>query len=231
MSFVIKAPVRNPPARRMKLDFSRTIEKYEALVFEVDKIFETMQGSHKDCVRCEIRCADCCRAVFDLTLVESVYINHHFNKSLARKERRPVLRRAEKTDRKYYQIKRKLQKMYIDQGKPPEEVLLQLAHERVPCPLLNDEDLCDLYIRRPITCRVYGIPTSIGGKPHTCQKSDFRQGTAYPTVNLDKINDRLFELSKDLLQEIGSKNLKMHMSLVPPSAALMTKYDEKYFGI
>ena len=213
------------------MDFSKTFDKYEALVSEVDKIFKSMQDSHKDCVRCEIHCADCCHAVFDLTLVESVYINYHFNKSLARKERRPIIRRAEKVDRKYYQIKRKLQKMYIDQGKPPEEVFFQLAQERVPCPLLNDEDLCDLYVRRPITCRVYGIPTSIGGKTHTCEKSDFRQGTAYPTVNLDKINDRLFELSKELLQEIGSKNLKMHMSLIPPSVTLMSTYDEEYFGV
>ncbi len=212
------------------LDFSKTFEKYEALVSGVDKIFESVQASHKDCIRCEIRCSDCCHAVFDLTLVEATYINSHFNESLGRKERRPILRRAEKADRKYYQIKRKLQKMYIDEGKSPEEVLLQLAQERVPCPLLNDEEMCDLYVRRPITCRVYGIPTAIGGKAHICEKSSFKEGASYPTVNLDKMNDRLFDLSKELLWEIGSKNVKMHMSLVPASAALMTAYDEEHFG-
>jgi Fe-S-cluster containining protein len=213
------------------LDFSKTFEKYEALVSEADKIFKSMEETHKDCVRCKIRCCDCCYAVFDLTLIESVYINHHLNKSLTRKERRPIIRRAEKADRIYYQIKHKLQKMYIDQGKPPEEVFSQLAQERVPCPLLNDQDLCDLYVRRPITCRVYGIPTSIGGAAYICGKSGFKKGTAYPTVNLDNMNDRLFELSKELLEEIGSKRSKMHMSLVPVSAALMTDYDEKYFGV
>jgi hypothetical protein len=214
---------------RIMLDFSKTFEKYEALVSEADKIFKAVQDEHKDCVRCEIHCCDCCYAVFDVTLIESVYINHHFNSSLTRKERRPVIKRAEKADRKYYQIKQKLQKMYIDQGKPPEEVFQQLAHERVPCPLLNDEDMCDLYVRRPITCRVYGIPTSIGGAAHTCGKAGFKKGTAYPTVNLDKMNDRLFELSEDLLKEIGSQRSKIHMGLVPVSAALTTDYDEKYF--
>ena len=213
------------------LDFSKTFEKYEALVSEVDKIFKAVQDAHKDCVRCEIHCCDCCYAVFDVTLIESVYINHHYNRLLTRKARRPILRRAEKRDRQYYQIKKKLQKMYIAQGKPPEEVLDHLALERVACPLLNDEKLCDLYDQRPITCRVYGIPTSIGGKSHICGTSGFKEGTAYPTVNLDSLNDRLFELSKDLLQEIGSKNLKMHMSLVPVSTALMSTYDEEYFGI
>ena len=211
------------------LNFSKTFEKYEALVAQADKVFAAVQEAHKDCVRCKIHCCDCCYAVFDLTLIEAVYMNYHFNKSLTRRERRQILRRAEKADRKFYQIKQKLQKMYIDRGKPPEEVFHQLAHERVSCPLLNDEDLCDLYVRRPITCRVYGIPTSIGGTAHICGKSGFKEGTAYPTVNLDKMNDRLFELSGDLLQEIGSKRSKIHMSLVPVSSALMTTYDEKYF--
>ncbi|MBW2020672.1 MAG: YkgJ family cysteine cluster protein [Deltaproteobacteria bacterium] len=215
----------------MMLDFSKTFKKYEALVSEVDKIFGAMQDAHRDCVRCEIHCCDCCYAVFDLTLIESVYINHHFNASLARRDRRRLLRRAERADRKFYQIKRKLQKMYLGEGKTPEEVLLQLAEERVPCPLLNDENVCDMYARRPITCRVYGIPTSIGGTAHICGKAGFKRGTAYPTVNLDNINDRLFELSKELLQEIGSNNSKIHMSLVPVSTALINTYDKEYFGI
>ncbi len=119
--------------------------------------------------------------------------------------------------------------MYVDRGKPPEEVLFQLAQERVRCPFLNDENLCDLYDRRPITCRVYGVPTSIGGTARICGLSGFKKGTAYPTVNLDTINDRLFEMSRDLLQEIGSSRSKIDMSLVPVSAVLMTTYDEKYF--
>jgi len=45
------------------------------------------------------------------------------------------------------------------------------------------------------------------------------------------MNDRLFELSRQLLEEIGSENAKMHMSLVPPSVALITEYNEDYFGV
>lgn len=213
------------------LDFPETLQKYEALVAEVDKIFAAMQNAHKDCVRCEIHCCDCCYAVFDVTLVESMYINRHFNRSLPRKERREILRRAEKADREFYQIKNRLKKMYIKEGRPPEEVLLHLAKERVRCPLLNDEKLCDLYDRRPITCRVYGIPTSIGGTPHICGESGFKEGVTYPAVNLDNINDRLLQLSENLLQELGSNQAKMHMSLVPVSATLITTYDEEYFGI
>jgi Fe-S-cluster containining protein len=211
------------------LDFSKTFARYEALVDEVDKIFIAMQNAHEDCVRCKIHCSDCCHAVFDVTLIESAYINYHFNASLTRKQRRPILKRAEGADRQYYQVKQKLQRMYIHQGKSPEDVLSRLAEERVPCPLLNDENVCDLYDRRPITCRVYGIPTSIGGVPHICREAGFKEGTAYPTVNLDNMNDRLFRFSEELLQEIGSTRSRIHMGLVPVSAALMTTYDEEYF--
>jgi hypothetical protein len=211
------------------LDFSKTFEEYEALVAQTDKIFAAVQESNPDCVRCKTQCCDCCYAVFDVTLIEAVYMNYHFNNSLTRRERRPILRRAEKADRKFYQIKQRLQKMYVEQGKSPDEVFLHLAQERVPCPLLNAEKLCDLYTRRPITCRVYGIPTSIGGRVHICGESGFKEGTSYPTVNLDNMNDRLLALSEDLLKEIGSERSKMHMSLLPLSSALMTTYDKKYF--
>ena len=212
------------------LDTSKTFEQYEALVAEIDKIFNTLQSEHPECVRCEIKCSDCCHAVFDLTLVESVYLNYHFHRSLPRKERRAVIKRAEKADRKYYQIKKRLQKLYINEGKTPEEILFKLAHERIPCPLLNDDDQCDAYDYRPITCRAYGIPTSIGGQGHICEKAGFKEGIPYPTINLDKINDRLFALSHDMLKEIGAKNLKLYMSLVPPSSALMMEYNEAYFS-
>jgi Fe-S-cluster containining protein len=211
------------------LNFSKTFSRYETLVSEVDKIFHAMQEAHKDCVRCKTYCCDCCYAVFDVTLIESFYINYHFNNALTRKGRRAIIKRAERADRQYYQIKQKLQKMYIHQRKSPEDVLSRLAEERVPCPLLNDKNLCDLYERRPITCRVYGIPTSIGGVTHICRESGFKEGTAYPTVNLDNMNDRLFQLSEELLQEMGSTRSKVHMSLVPLSVTLMTTYDEKYF--
>jgi len=212
-------------------DFSNVFGKYEALVAEVDKIFQAVKDAHKECVSCEIRCSDCCHAVFDLTLVEAVYMSERFRKFFGEKEREPILDRAETVDRKYYQIKKKLQKMHIDEGKSPDDVLIALSQERVRCPLLNAEDLCDLYEWRPITCRVYGIPTAIGGKPHICEHAKFQEGISYPTVNLDKMNDRLFALSRELIEQIGAKHEKMRMSLVPPSVALITEYDDKYFGI
>ena len=106
-----------------------------------------------------------------------------------------------------------------------------MASERIRCPLLNDENLCSLYEYRPITCRFYGIPTSIGGKGHTCGKSGFVEGKQYPTVNLDIIHKRLYELSDELVKKIKSRHIKMAEMLVPLSMSLLTVYNEEYLGI
>ena len=116
-------------------------------------------------------------------------------------------------------------------GKSEDDILSALGEERVRCPLLNERDLCDLYDHRPITCRLYGIPTSIGGKGRTCSLSAFEDGKSYPTVDIDKIHGRLQEISAELLRDIRSANIKLADILMPLSMALMTTLDDTFFGI
>ncbi len=215
----------------MALDFTKWFEKYKMLVSEADQAFKRVEKDYSDCVRCRINCCDCCCAFFELFLIESVYLNYHFNMLIKRKERREVLRKAEKADIRILQIKKKLHLIDAAEVKDRRAVMFGLAEERIRCPLLNDGSLCILYHHRPITCRLYGIPTAIGGVGHTCGKSGFQKGVTYPTVNLDLIHNRLFELSKDLLRGVGSLYLEKSSILVPLSTALRTTYDQSYFGI
>ena len=113
----------------------------------------------------------------------------------------------------------------------PEEILERIAAETVRCALLNDKDLCDLYESRPITCRLYGVPTAIGGKGHTCGLSGFSQGETYPTANLDRIQSALMALSNALVADLKSKYKTMGEMLVPLSMALLTDYDDEYLGL
>jgi hypothetical protein len=83
----------------------------------------------------------------------------------------------------------------------------------------------------PITCRLYGIPTAIGGKGHTCGLSGFTKGKSYPTVNLDAIHQAflIFLLN---LSSISARNIQgLSEMVVPLSMALLTVYDEEYLGI
>ncbi len=213
------------------LDFRSTFNQYENLVRGVEKSVGQIQEANPDCIRCVQHCSDCCYAVFDLTLIESVYLNYHFYQKLDKEKQEQVLERAERADRKFYKIKRELHKLMVQGTKKEAEALQMMAEERVRCPFLSEADLCDLYEHRPITCRVYGVPTAIQGAGHTCGKSGFKQGILYPTINLDRINRHLFRLSEEMLKEIESKDQELKARLLPLSTSLLTDYDEAFFGL
>ena len=144
--------------------------------------------------------------------------------------REALLERSNRADRKIHMIKKKA---FDDKksGKNDVEILMNLAGERVRCALLNDDDMCDLYKYRPITCRLYGIPTSVEGISHTCGLSEFAAGQKYPTGNLDIIQKKLFEISAEFVGQIKTKYIKMAEMLIPVSMAILTDYDEDYLGI
>ncbi|MDI6789117.1 MAG: YkgJ family cysteine cluster protein [Thermodesulfobacteriota bacterium] len=160
------------------------------LLSEIGSVFHRVRETHSDCVRCQVGCTDCCYAVFELFPIEAAYLSYHFQQHLKRKERREVLRRAEKALLEIARVKEGI--------KDKESEVLQMAEARIRCPLLSDQGRCLLYEYRPITCRLYGIPTAIRGAGHTCGKSGFEKGTVYPTVNLDLIHEKLFTLSVEL---------------------------------
>lgn len=214
----------------MDFDFAPYFKKYEALVSKGDEAFERVKQAYAECVNCEEKCADCCHALFDLTLIEALYINHKFNEKVRGSHKAELLEKANRADRNIHKIKRQAYKD-LQAGKSEDEILAELARERVRCPFLNEADLCDLYDNRPLTCRFYGIPTAIGGRGYTCGKSDFKEGEKYPTVNLDVINNQLQQLSAELVRDLKSRYVKLADMLVPLSMALLTVYDDEYLGI
>jgi Fe-S-cluster containining protein len=214
----------------MSVDLTSYFGKYEALVAQADGVFDRVKNAHADCVKCEEKCADCCFALFDLTLIEALYIHHKFNEKYQGSEKAEILEKSNRADRRIYKIKREAYKE-LQAGKNEGEILAAMAFERVRCPLLNEKELCDLYEYRPITCRFYGVPTAIGGAGHTCGKSGFTQGEKYPTVNLDAVHSQLQQISAELLRDIQSKNVKLADLLVPLSSAVILDFDDVFLGI
>ncbi|MCG6909751.1 MAG: YkgJ family cysteine cluster protein [Deltaproteobacteria bacterium] len=214
----------------MSIDFNPYFKEYEALLDLADKTFEKIREQYPDLVKCRLGCADCCYALFDLPLIEALYVNYHFNDTFKGGDKNAYLESVNRIDRKIHQLKRKVVKD-LEGGKTEEEILNELSGVRVRCPLLNAQDRCDLYAFRPITCRLYGIPTSIGGKGRTCGLSGFKAGEPYQTVNIDVIQQKLLRLSERLARDIGSKYVRLGELLVPLSMALLTDYDETYLGV
>jgi len=65
--------------------------------------------------------------------------------------------------------------------------------------MLLDTGLCLIYPWRPITCRIYGVPTVIQGRIRHCPKSGFGPDEAYPAFSLDTVFRELYDLSRSLL--------------------------------
>lgn len=214
----------------MSIDFKEYFERYEAIVAEVDAVFSKFENEMGELVRCGKGCSDCCYALFDITLPEALYINQKFNEKFSGMDRSTIMERADKADRQIHKLKRKVYKA-SQEGRPASEILMEVSKARVRCPMLGDDDLCSIYENRPITCRLYGVPTSIGGEAHTCNKAGFKGGEKYPTVNMDIIIDKLITIGRDLQKGIGSRYNDLGDMLLPLSMALVTEYDETYLGV
>ena len=212
-------------------ELEHVFNKYETFVKQLDDVFESVRQQYPDCVKCELECSDCCHALFDLSLVEALYLNSRFLEEVIGERKLEIMEDANKTDRKIYQLKRKAFKAVDSGEKTEEQVLLEMAAQRVRCPLLNSDKRCDLYAYRPVTCRLYGIPTAIGGRGHTCGLSAFEAGEPYPTVNMDAVHAKLHALSQELIEVLQSTHVKMGDVLMPLSMALLTVFDESYLGM
>jgi Fe-S-cluster containining protein len=212
------------------MEFSIFFEKYNKIIEAADKVFEQIKKDYPDCVKCKIECSDCCHALFDISLVEALYISRKFREKYNGSGLDQLLEKANKADRKIYKLKKDAYRDFKD-GKDETAIFEKMAEERVRCPMLNESDQCEIYEFRPITCRLYGIPTAIGGKGHTCGLSGFAKGKSYPTANLDTIHQALFNISTELVTHIGSKYSRISEMVVPLSMALLTIYDEEFLGI
>jgi Fe-S-cluster containining protein len=195
--------------------------KYKLETQKADYLFKTIQEKYPLSVTCHIRCCDCCYAVFGVFPIEAAYINYHFNR-LERKIRRDVLRRAEKADDEMLRAKDSLQ---VFDNKPQMQVY-GLGKQRVRCPFLADKKECIFYEKRPIICRIYGVPYSLkDGKKensYVCSISGFQEKVAYPAVKLDKLYNELVKLSKELLTEGGTPIIKLNKAnlMLPLSRVL-----------
>jgi Fe-S-cluster containining protein len=214
----------------MKIDLNEYYKRYEGLVAAIDLVFNQIQKEYAQQVKCKVECSDCCHALFDLTLIEALYINHRFNQEYDNNTKQAIVEKANAADREVFRVKRQAAKA-AQNGRSDEEILIELSGERIQCPLLNERSMCDLYTSRPITCRLYGIPTSIAGMGHTCGMSGFDQGQTYPTVKLDEIQNKLFALSAELAISIKSSYRDLGGMLMPLSRALLTEFDEAFMGM
>lgn len=214
----------------MQFDLSPFFEEYETIVNGLDAAFDQIQSQYPTEVSCQPGCCECCYALFDLSLVEAMFVNRQFHNLLPEEEKSRVLERADRADREIHRIKHQAFKSR-QKGVQAEDILREVGAKQVRCPLLNENDHCVLYAQRPVTCRVYGLPLQIHGQVRTCGRTGFEPGKAYPTINMDALQDKLMDISQRMVQAMPTKYDKLAEVLVPVSMALLTEYDDTYLGI
>ena len=112
------------------MNFEPFFKQYEALVEQVESAFENVKSQYPDCVQCKVGCSDCCHALFDLTLIEALYIKHQFDLKFADEMRRKLIDRANEADRKTIRLKRQAQKEHLE-GVTENRILEEMASKRV----------------------------------------------------------------------------------------------------
>jgi len=197
------------------------LRSYELMVDQADRAFNKMKEEHGSSMACELHCSECCHAVFGLFLIEAANLKEHFDQ-LDTQEKKDVLLRCNETERGLKRLEKKLEL----HGEDPGMQASILARERIRCPLLGDDQSCVLYDHRPITCRVYGIPTKIRGSARVCGKAKFEKGVSYPIFDLDGVYRNLYGLSKELLAEAGGKDTEKAALLISVPRTLTATLDE-----
>lgn len=194
---------------------------YELLVGKAEAAFQGMQKDHSSCIKCEPHCSDCCHAIFGLFLIEAGYLKEHLDE-LTNEEKRAALLRCEEAEKSLERLQKMLQ---AHEGDPQMQAYI-MSRERIPCPLLNENQDCILYPYRPITCRVYGIPTKVQGKARVCWKAEFKKDERYPVFDLDGVYRDLYFLSTELLKSAGKDDLERASLLISVSKAITTSLED-----
>jgi len=203
------------------MDFSHLLEPYDDLVLKADRAFQRMEREFSDCIKCQIYCSDCCHAVFGLFLIEAAFLKYDFDQ-LDEAEKAAAMERGYAADKELVRLEKTLRAFEHD----PQMRNYSLGKARIRCPLLNDQNECILYPCRPITCRVYGIPTMVQGIPRVCSKAGFNKGQAYPVFNLDGVHRELHALSGELLKGAGVKESEKASLLFSVSRVIRTPFEE-----
>lgn len=134
------------------------LDRYGILLAEVDQWFANCQQKYPELIKCGNGCSSCCRGLFDITLMDALYLKRGLN--LMTLEKQSAVKKKSNARLKF------ISSIHPDFTSPwllnhlPEEKWDEIMPEEdeIPCVLLSSERQCLVYDYRPMTCRLNGIP-------------------------------------------------------------------------
>ncbi|MCM2357392.1 MAG: YkgJ family cysteine cluster protein [Geobacteraceae bacterium] len=139
-------------------DLEKILRGYGLLLAEVDAWFARCLAAQPRAIACGAGCSECCRGLFDITLLDACYLKYGFDRLDARVQA-AVRAKAVARLQGLQALWPDLREPYILNFRPEEEwEELMPEDDETPCPLVDNEGRCLLYNFRPMTCRLNGIP-------------------------------------------------------------------------
>jgi Fe-S-cluster containining protein len=134
------------------------LERYGELLQEVDRWFSGCIRRHGDRIVCGRGCSACCRGLFDITILDALYLRSGID-ALPEAVQQSLRLKAADRLASLTACKPSFVEPWILNRIPEEEweELMPEADE-TPCLLLAEDGSCLVYGQRPMTCRLNGIP-------------------------------------------------------------------------
>ncbi|BCA80974.1 YkgJ family cysteine cluster protein [Desulfuromonas sp. AOP6] len=139
------------------MESRQILQDYARLLASVDRWFDTCASAAGEAIACRKGCAQCCRGLFDITLLDALLLKEAFD-LLPAAVRQPVLAKAQARLLALHKEWPQLRPPYILNLLPHEEWMDTPEDDLTPCPLLDEQGLCLIYEARPLTCRLHGLP-------------------------------------------------------------------------
>lgn len=134
------------------------LDQYGELLQEVDRWFDSCLARHSDVITCQHGCSECCRGLFDITLMDALYLKRGFDQlptSVQESVQMKAAGRLDKLSANWPNFSRPWTLNHIPENHwdamMPED-------DETLCPLLSEGGSCLVYAYRPMTCRLNGIP-------------------------------------------------------------------------
>lgn len=198
------------------------LSSYGELLQEVDDWFAACIKMYPENVNCKAGCSDCCRGLFDITVLDAMYLKQGFEK-LEFSVRIALQKQAKARLSHCSSINQNFKEpWFLNQLSDSEQDELMPENDMTPCLLLSDNKECLVYQYRPMTCRLHGIPLfDIDGEPF----SDEHCSLNFKDVNSELLLEirhnfrSLFIQELDLFRQFTNKlygyPLNEHDTIIP----------------
>ena len=134
------------------------LDRYGSLLSEVDSWFAGCLERHGDMITCARGCSECCRGLFDITLLDALYLRRGFDLLPETVQESVRVKAGARLAALTASFPTFISPWTLNHIPESEWDAIMPEEDETPCPLLSDDGICLVYTHRPMTCRLNGIP-------------------------------------------------------------------------